>query len=141
MCILISTCCRYIYRCYSVTVDDMSSYEPSMQSLYPPAWNCLPRFSANKVTGKRRCSLHMHPVIYPFFSVACDVFFMFLCFWLMLQSKVVYTNQYYVAISVWMYKKNYEIYRNKLQSDLLSVFESLAAQWSNSGSWHQLRLK
>lgn len=39
----------------SVSVFDMNSYESSMQSLYLTAWNCLPRFSANKVTGKRRC--------------------------------------------------------------------------------------
>lgn len=37
-----------------VIVYDMTSYESSMQSLYPPAWNCLPRFSANKVTGKTK---------------------------------------------------------------------------------------
>lgn len=49
-----------------VIVYDMNSYESSMQSLYPPAWNCLPHFSANKVTGKTKMfstTLRTHPVI------------------------------------------------------------------------------
>lgn len=94
----------------------MSSYESCMQSLYPPVWNCLPRFSPDKVTGERRCfgtSLHTHPVIYPLFSGALAVFLhvFFFGFLLILQSNVVYTNRYYVAISVWMYKKKKEIMR------------------------------
>lgn len=40
------------YTDTSVCVFDMNSIEASMQSLYPPAWNCLPHLSADKVTGK-----------------------------------------------------------------------------------------
>lgn len=80
----------------SLSVSDMNSYESSMQSLYPPAWNCLPRFSTDKVTGKRRCfgtMLHTHPVIYPFFRVARAVFFMFFVFdWCLSLTLFTQTN-------------------------------------------------
>lgn len=55
-------------------------------------------------------TLFMHPVIYPFICVACAVFFLcsiFFFFDWYFSTKVVYTDQYYVAISVWMYKKIY----------------------------------
>lgn len=67
------------YTDTSVCVFDMNRVEASMQSLYPPAWNCLPHLSADKVTWTwgRLGGKGIHPVIYPFFIVACADFFMF----------------------------------------------------------------
>ncbi len=68
----------------------------------------------------------MHPVIYPFFSVACAVFFMFL---FLTDASVKRCLHKPICCNFCMdVQKNYEIYRNKLQSNLLSLFEFVAAR-------------
>lgn len=85
---------------------------------------------------KRRCfgtMLHVHPVIYPFFSVARTVFFMFL-FLTDASVQSCLHKPILCCNSCMDVQKNNEIYRNKLQSDLLSLSEYLAAAYCNTGT-------